>query len=114
MINFFKKKYNKWLFKKLLEFSGVDVKPDPGVWGLVEAQEEQRVLADLYKNELFISLLKKYAETANKSILGETRIDFEFGKQIGKFLAFNGLILKAKKAFSDSQKVIRPVKRQND
>jgi len=93
-MNWIKRKYNAWLLKRLIRYTGVDIKPEPGIWGLVDKKEEEEVLAEIYNNTSFISLLKKYAETANKSVLVSMS-----PIELGKFLALNGLILRAKRAF---------------
>ena len=93
-MNYLRRKYNAWLITRLLKLTGVDLKPEPGIWGVTDQQEEEDVLAEIYKNTPFISLLKKYAETANKSVLVSLN-----QVELGKFLALNGLILRSRRAF---------------
>lgn len=91
--------YHNWLFKRLLKYSGVWLEPDPGVWGILEKDREQRTLITLYENDEIIWLFKKYAERANKGVLSNLNT-----VDLGKFLAFNGLIVKAKLAYKDASK----------
>ena len=70
------------------------MRPEPGVCGRMTAKEESDVLTRIYEDDEMVALLKKYAEVANKSVL-VTLSHIE----LGKFLALNGIILKAKRAF---------------
>lgn len=101
-----KQKWNKWLLNRLVTFTGLDLRPEPGIWGVLTQKEEDDVLAELYKNTLFISLLKKYAEGNVKNILATSRLDMDYGKELGRFLAFNGLILKSRRAFQNKSKKV--------
>lgn len=97
-MNWIKRKYNRWLLNRLIKYTGVDIKPEPGIWGLTDKKEEDEVLARIYEDTVFISLLKKYAESANKSVLVSMS-----QVELGKFLALNGLILRSKRAFKNLQ-----------
>jgi len=104
-MNILKRKYNTWLLKRLIKYTGVDIRPEPGIWGLVNQKEEEEVLAEIYKNTQFISLLKKYAETANKCVLVSLN-----QIELGKFLALNGLILRSKRAYKKHElSTIKPI-----
>ena len=98
-MKYLRKKYNAWLFNQLIRYVGIDLKPEPGIWGTLDQREEQETLARIYQDDLFIALLKKYAERANKSVLTSLS-----QLELGKFLAYNAIILKAKKAFKDNGK----------
>ena len=95
-MNWVKNKYNKFLLEKLIKYSGVWLEPEPDVWGRISPKEEDQILIDLYSDDRFILLFKKYAERANKGVLSSLN-----QIELGKFLAFNGLILKAKRAWND-------------
>ena len=98
-MNWIKKKYNQWMLDYLVDYTGVRLDPDPGVWGLVSKEQEADTLKRIWDDELLIILIKKYAEQANKSTLaGLSQIE------LGKFLFANGLLLKAKRAFNDANK----------
>lgn len=80
----------------MIKYSGVWLTPEPNVWGKVDPKEEERILADLYADDRFVMLFKKYAERANKGVLTSLN-----QVELGKFLAFNGLLAKAKRAWND-------------
>lgn len=62
----------------------------------MKAKEEDEILIQIYDNDQIVMLLKKYAEQANKGVLGSlSQIE------LGKFLAFNGVLLKARRAFKN-------------
>ena len=100
-MDWLKKKYNRWLLNWLIRYTGIRLEPEPGIWGLLTAKEEDDVLAGIYGNDAFIALLKKYAETRVKTILSTARLDADYWKNLGEFLAFNGIIMKSKRAFKN-------------
>jgi len=77
----------------------VSLEPEPNVWGRFSTAEENAVLAKIYEDDDFIALLKKYAEVANKSVLGSLS-----QVELGKFLALNGVILRSRRAFQEQSK----------
>ena len=95
-IKWIKKKYNEWMLNRLVKYSGLWLAPEPGVWGLMDRGQEDEILADLYEDDRFVLLLKKYAEQANKAVLISLN-----QVELGKFLALNGLILKSRRAFKN-------------
>lgn len=99
MVNWVIKKYNNWLLRQLYKYAGVWLEPEPGIWGIPEKEREKSTLSTMYENDEIIWLLKKYAEQANKGVLSNlNQVD------LGRFLAFNGLILRAKRAYKDATK----------
>lgn len=82
-----------------MRYTGVSLEPSPGTWGRFSTAEENAVLVRVYEDDDFIALLKKYAEVANKSVLGSLN-----PIELGKFLALNGVILRAKRAFQERSK----------
>ena len=99
------KKWAKFSFKEyalrtLLKETGIDVSPEPGVFGILSKQEEEMVLARLYKDPSFIPLLRKYAEGANEAMI--RAVKFEQHSQAlrfnAQFFTYSSMILKAKRA----------------
>lgn len=96
------RKYNTWLLDKLVKYSGVWLSPEPGTWGLLKQKEEEDILVQIYENDQIVMLLKKYAEQANKGVLSNlNQVD------LGKFLAFNGLLLKCRRAWLNQDKSVK-------
>lgn len=87
-----------WILDKLLEESGVDLSPEPNVWGVLSQAEEDNVLAQLWENKLWVALKRKYAEGANKAVLARTTSDKEFWQFKAKFMVHNSELLKARRA----------------
>jgi len=85
--------------EQLLLETGVDLSPEEGVWGILDKSEEDIVLASIYKNKLFVSLLRKYAEGANKAMINRASMDQEYWKFRGQFFCYNSILLKARRAF---------------
>lgn len=96
------------MLNRLIKYTGVDTEPAPGVWGLYDKVEAGDTLSGIYENTKYINLLKKYAEVANKSVLVSLS-----QVELGKFLALNGLILKAKKAHRDRAERDKKQSKQN-
>ncbi len=102
MINWIKIKWNTYLLNKLVNYTGMDLRPEPGVWGIIPKEQEDSVLARIYGDKEIVALLKIYAEIANKALIAAP--DLAKAEQFrGHFLSLNGLILKAKRAFKNEQ-----------
>lgn len=112
------KQLNKWLkfrFKEyalntLLRETAIDISPEPGVFGILNKQEEEMILARLWKDPLFVPLLRKYAEGSNVAMVQAVKYEkhsqaLRFNAQ---FFTYSSLIVKAKKANE------RAIKKAND
>ena len=90
----------EWSLNNLLLQTGIDVSPEPGVFGILSKGEEENVLARLYNDKEFIALLRKYAEGANKAMI--MAVKNERDKQAlrfnAQFFCYNSIILKARRA----------------
>ena len=115
-MNFLKKYYKKlyfwWmpneerLLDKLLLSCGVDLSPEEGVFGILSQAEEQVVLERLYGDELFLALLRKYAEGANKKMIDDVKKQdwHEASRHNGQFFTYANLLRKTKKAHENQIK----------
>src|SRR3990167_1576201 len=116
-MNFLKKYYKKlyfwWmpneerLLDKLLLSCGVDLSPEEGVFGVLSQAEEQIVLERLYGDKLFMALLRKYAEGANKKMIDDVKKQdwHEASRHNGQFFTYANLLRKTKKAHEVQLKV---------
>jgi len=93
-----KQKVRLWVLNELLRETGVDVTPEPNVWGVLDQAEEENVLARLWGDKEWIALLRKYAEGANKALLARTQADKEFWQYQAKFMCWNSMLLRARRA----------------
>ena len=84
--------------------SGVNLSPDPGIWGVLDQKEEEQVLAYLYEDKDFIALMKKYAEGANKALIARVNTDQEYWKYRGQFFCYNSMIVKSRRAWIKTKK----------
>ena len=84
--------------EQLLLETGVRLDPDPDVWGILPKGEEEIVLARLYEDKLWCSLMRKYAEGANKAMINRCSMDQEYWKFRGQFFCYNNMLLKARRA----------------
>ena len=98
MLRQLRSQLKQWAISQLLLETGVRIDPEPGVWGILEKNEEDIVLARLYNDKLFIALLRKYAEGANKALLARVSMDQEYWKLRGQFFCYNSMILKSRRA----------------
>ena len=115
-MNFLKKYYKKlyfwWmpneerLLDKLLLSCGVDLSPEEGVFGILSQAEEQVVLERLYGEKLFLALLRKYAEGANKKMIDDVKKQdwHEASRHNGQFFTYANLLRKTKKAHENQIK----------
>ena len=115
-MNFLKKYYKKlyfwWmpneerLLDKLLLSCGVDLSPEEGVFGILSQAEEQVVLERLYGDELFLALLRKYAEGANKKMIDDVKKQdwHEASRHNGQFFTYANILRKVKKAHENQIK----------
>lgn len=117
-------KLNKWLrqlnnrrkekaIDNLLISCGVDLSPEEGVFGVLSQAEEQIVLERLYNDKLFLSLMRKYAEGANKKMIDDVKGQnwHEASRHNGQFFSYANILRKAKKAHEVQLKVEQ---KQND
>lgn len=88
-----------WALDKLLEESGVDLSPEPGVSGVISQAEEENVLFRLWQDKEWVALMRKYAEKENKSLVAKSQTDQEFWYFKAKFMCYNSMLLKARRAF---------------
>ena len=115
-MNFLKKYYKKlyfwWmpneerLLDKLLLSCGVDLSPEEGVFGILSQAEEQVVLERLYDDKLFMALLRKYAEGANKKMIDDVKKQdwHEASRHNGQFFTYANILRKVKKAHENQIK----------
>ena len=61
--------WNTKSIDRLLKDAGVDVSPEESTWGILNKAEEDIVLARLYGDKLWVALMRKYAEGANKAMI---------------------------------------------
>lgn len=75
--------------------------PQPDIWGILSQTEEEAVLARIYEDKLFLALLRKYAEGANKAMVIAVKNQNE--KQAlrlnAQFFCYSSMIIKARRAF---------------
>ena len=92
--------WNTKSIDRLLKEAGVDVSPEEDTWGILSKAEEDIVLARLYADKLWVALMRKYAEGANKSMIQDIkRQDWhEASRHNGQFFSYNNQIVKAKRA----------------
>ena len=94
-----KSKLKQCAIQQLLLETGVDLSPEIDVWGILDKTEEENVLARMYNDKMFIALLRKYAEGANKALIARPNTDQEYWKLRGQFFCYNSILLKARRAF---------------
>lgn len=96
----FLKEWNTRAIDRLLKEAGVDVSPEEDTWGILEKAEEDIVLSALYGNKLWLALMRKYAEGANKAMIQDIkRQDWhEASRHNGQFFSYLNQILKARRA----------------
>lgn len=101
-------KIKSWRHKRaidiLLKESGIDVSPEDSVWGIISKTEEDIVLTQLYNNKLWVALMRKYAEGANKALIQDVKKQdwHEASRHNGQFFSYNNILIKAKRA-NDNQ-----------
>src|SRR3990167_10618972 len=111
------KKFKTWrkekVIDKLLKDVGVDISFEEGVFGTLSQAEEQIVLERLYGDKLFLALLRKYAEGANKKMIDDVKKQdwHEASRHNGQFFTYANLLRKTKKAHENQIKVEQ---KQND
>src|SRR3990167_11159411 len=93
-----KHKLRMWMLEWLLDESGVDLSPEPNVFGVLTQAEEENVLARLWDDKEWVALMRKYAEGATKAILARTATDEQFWQYRAKFMAYNSQLVKARRA----------------
>ena len=98
--------WNTKAIDRLLKEAGVDVSPEEDTWGILSKVEEDIVLARLYGDKLWLALMRKYAEGANKAMIQDIkRQDWhEASRHNGQFFSYNNQIVKAKRAFKKDDK----------
>lgn len=102
----FRVMWNTKAIDRFLKESGVDVSPEEDTWGILSKVEEDIVLARLYGDKLWCSLMRKYAEGANKAMITDIkRQDWhEASRHNGQFFSYNNQIIKARRAYLREQK----------
>ena len=87
--------------------TGIDLSPEPNVWGILSKTEEENVLARMYADKLFLALLRKYAEGANKAMIMavKSQQDKQALRFNAQFFCYNSMILKARRAFLKLQEL---------
>src|SRR3990167_10795174 len=93
LLNNLLSRLRRWGLDLILAETGVDVSPEPNVWGVLSAVEEENVLARLWNDKEFVALMRKYAEGANKALIARPSADREFWQYQAKFFCYNGIIL---------------------
>lgn len=99
-LNNLKEWWNEKAIDRLLKQSGVDVSPEPDLWGILSKSDEDIVLARLWEDKLWIALLRKYAEGANKAMIQEVKNkNYDEALRLnGQFFCYNSLIIKSRRA----------------
>ena len=92
--------WNTKAIDRLLKESGIDVSPEEDVWGLLSKTEEDIVLSQMWNNKLWVALMRKYAEGANKAMIQDIKKQdwYEASRHNGQFFSYNNQLLKAKRA----------------
>jgi len=104
-------RFNNWRRDKaidnLLKVAGIDISPEEGVFGVLSQPEEQFVLERLYGDKLFLALMRKYAEGANKKMIDDVKKQdwHEASRHNGQFFTYANLLRKTKKAYEVQLKV---------
>src|SRR3990167_6900945 len=97
-------KFSKWrkekTIDKLLKEVGVDVSFEEGVFGVLSQAEEQIVLERLYGDKLFLALMRKYSEGANRKMIDDIKKQdwHEASRHNGQFFTYTNILRKTKKA----------------
>ena|SRR3990167_4094952 len=93
--------WNTKSIDRLLKDAGVDVSPEESTWGILNKAEEDIVLARLYGDKLWVALMRKYAEGANKAMINDIkRQDWhEASRHNGQFFSYNNQLVKSKRAY---------------
>lgn len=99
-------KLREWTLEQLLLETGVRLDPEPDIWGILDKGEEDTVLARLYADKLWLALMRKYAETANRKMVTKALMDQQYWKWRGEFFCYTQQILKARRAFKKIQNPI--------
>lgn len=88
------------MLDQMLKESGVDLSPEPDVFGILSKAEEENVLSRLWNDKMFIALLRKYAEGANKAmIMAVKNQNHEQALRFnGQFFCYNSMIIKSRRA----------------
>ena len=102
----FRVMWNTKAIDRLLRETGIDVSPEEDTWGILSKVEEDIVLARLYGDKLWLALMRKYAEGANKAMIQDIkRQDWhEASRHNGQFFSYNNQIVKARRAFKKDDK----------
>ena len=92
--------WNTRAIDRLLRETGIDVSPEEGVFGILHQAEEQIVLSQIYDNKMFMALLRKYAEGANKKMIDDVKKQdwYEASRHNGQFFCYNNILRKSQKA----------------
>ena|SRR3990167_9571256 len=104
------KKFKTWrkekVIDKLLKDVGVDISFEEGVFGTLSQAEEQIVLERLYGDKLFLALLRKYTEGANKKMIDDVKKQdwHEASRHNGQFFTYVNILRKTKKAHENQLK----------
>ena len=92
--------WNTKAIDRLLREASIDISPEEGVFGVLNQAEEQIVLSQVYDNKLFMALMRKYAEGANKKMIDDIKKQdwHEASRHNGQFFTYANILRKAKKA----------------
>ena len=85
--------------EQLLLETGIRLDPEPGIFGDLDPQEEDIVLASIYENKLLMALLRKYAERTTKEMLTKAVMNEQYWKLRGQFFTYNAILFKAGMAY---------------
>ena len=93
--------WNTKSIDRLLRETGIDVSPEEDTWGILSKAEEDIVLARLYSDKLWLALMRKYAEGANKAMIQDIKKQdwHEASRHNGQFFSYNNQLIKARRAF---------------
>src|SRR3990167_420612 len=98
--------WNTKAIDRLLRETGIDISPEEGVFGVLNQAEVQIVLGQVYDNKLFMALMRKYAEGANKKLIDDVKKQdwHEASRHNGQFFTYANILRKAKKAHENQIK----------
>ena len=98
--------WNTKAIDRLLRETGIDISPEEGIFGVLNQAEEQIVLGQVYDNKLFMALMRKYAEGANKKLIDDVKKQdwHEASRHNGQFFTYANILRKAKKAHENQIK----------
>lgn len=93
-------RFKEYALQSLLRETGIRIDPEPGVFGVLSGTEEQEILARLWKDPLFIPLLRKYAEGANAAMTMAVKAqnNRQADRFNAQFFTYSSMIVKAKRA----------------